>query len=73
MLLRVTLLVVAAAAAGLVALVGVAALSARPALFLGAGLVVSLAATPAGAVLVRSHRGAAEKEVHNGHHPGPGA
>jgi proline iminopeptidase len=51
MLLRVTLLVVAAAAAGLVALVGVAALSARPVLFLGAGLVVFLAATAAGAVL----------------------
>ena len=42
------LVVVLAAVAGLVALAGVAALSARPAVFLAAGLVVFLAALAAG-------------------------
>jgi proline iminopeptidase len=49
--LRLTSVVVAAAAASLVALVGVAAVTAGPALFLGAGLAVFLAATGAGAGL----------------------
>ena len=46
--LRLALAVVAAAVAGLAALVGVAAVSARPVLFLAAGLLVFLAATAAG-------------------------
>jgi proline iminopeptidase len=51
-LLRLALVVVAAAIAGILALVGAAAASARPAVFLGAGLVVFAAATAAGIVLV---------------------
>jgi proline iminopeptidase len=51
MFLRLVLVVVAAAAAGLLALVGVAALSARPVLFVAAGLAVFLAAGAAGAGL----------------------
>lgn len=46
--LRLVLVVVVAAVAGLAALIGAAAVSARPALFLGAGLVVFLTATAAG-------------------------
>jgi proline iminopeptidase len=51
-LLRLALAVVAAAVAGVLALVGAAAASARPAVFLGAGLVVFVAATVAGIALV---------------------
>jgi proline iminopeptidase len=47
-ILRLALAVVAAAMAGLAALVGTAAVSARPELFLAAGLAVFLAATAAG-------------------------
>ena len=52
MLLRLALVVVAAAIAGILALVGAAAASARPAVFLGVGLVVFVAATAAGIALV---------------------
>src|SRR5215218_8314472 len=51
-LLRLPLAVVAAAIAGVLALVGAASASARPAVFLGAGLVVFVAATAAGIALV---------------------
>jgi proline iminopeptidase len=51
-LLRLALAVVAAAVAGVLALVGAAAASARPAVFLGAGLVVFVVATVAGIALV---------------------
>jgi proline iminopeptidase len=51
-LLRLPLVVVAAAIAGILALVGAAATSARPAIFLGAGLAVFVAATAAGITLV---------------------
>jgi proline iminopeptidase len=51
-LLRLPLAVVAAATAGVLALVGAAAASARPAVFLGAGLAVFVAATAAGITLV---------------------
>jgi proline iminopeptidase len=51
-LLRLPLAVVAAAIAGVLALVGAAAASARPAVFLGAGLAVFVAATAAGIALV---------------------
>jgi proline iminopeptidase len=51
MVLRLVLVVVAAALGGLAVLVAVAALSARPVLFLGAGLVVFLAVTAAGVAL----------------------
>jgi proline iminopeptidase len=51
-LLRLPLAVAAAAIAGLLTLVGVAMVSARPALFLGAGLVAFVAATAAGILLV---------------------
>jgi proline iminopeptidase len=51
MVLRLVLVVVAAALVGLAVLVGVASVSARPALFLGAGLLAFLAATAAGIVL----------------------
>ena len=49
--LRLTLAVVVAAVAGLLALVGMAAASDRPPVFLAAGLVVFLAATAAGVAL----------------------
>jgi hypothetical protein len=51
-LLRLPLAVVAAAIAGVLALVGAAAGSARPAVFLGAGLAVFVAASAAGIALV---------------------
>jgi proline iminopeptidase len=51
-LLRLPLAVLAAAVTGLLALVAVAAVSARPAVFLLAGLVVFVAATTAGIALV---------------------
>ena len=51
-LLRLALAVVAAAVAGVLALVGAAAASAQPAVFLGAGLAVLVAATVAGIALV---------------------
>jgi proline iminopeptidase len=51
-LLWLPLAVVAAAVAGILALVGAAATSARPAVFLGAGLAVFVAATAAGVALV---------------------
>jgi proline iminopeptidase len=51
-LLRLPLAVVAAAIAGVLALVGAAAASARPAVFLGAGLAAFMAATAAGTALV---------------------
>jgi uncharacterized BrkB/YihY/UPF0761 family membrane protein len=51
-LLRLPLVVVAAAITGIFALVGVAGTSARPAIFLGAGLAVFVAATAAGITLV---------------------
>jgi proline iminopeptidase len=51
MVLRLVLVLMAAAVAGLAALVGAAMGSARPPVFLGAGLVVFLAATAAGVAL----------------------
>jgi proline iminopeptidase len=50
-LLRLLAVVVAAGVAGLLGLVGVASVSDRPSVFLGAGLVVFLAATAAGVAL----------------------
>jgi proline iminopeptidase len=54
--MKVAAAILAAAAAGLVALVGVAAVSARPVLFLGAGLAVFLTAAAAGAALATRGR-----------------
>jgi proline iminopeptidase len=61
MVLRLVLVVVAAALAGLAVLVGAAAVSARPALFLGAGLVAFLAASAAGVALVTRRLPAARR------------
>jgi proline iminopeptidase len=54
--MKVAAAILAAAAAGLVALVGVAAVSARPVLFLGAGLAVFLTAAAAGVALATRGR-----------------
>jgi proline iminopeptidase len=54
--MKVAAAILAVAAAGLVALVGVAAVSARPVLFLGAGLAVFLTAAAAGVALATRGR-----------------
>jgi proline iminopeptidase len=61
MVLRLVLVIVAAALGGLAALVAMAAVSARPALFLVAGLVVFLAVTAAGVALATRRLPAARR------------
>jgi proline iminopeptidase len=61
LVLRLLLVVVAAALVGLAVLVGAAAVSARPALFLGAGLAVFLAVTAGGVALATRRLPAARR------------